>query len=316
MSNFRYRFTVLTPSYNRRHTLERVYQSLQAQSLRDFEWLIIDDGSTDDTRARVQAWQREAPFPVHYHWQENQHKKAAFNRGVRCAQGEWVVVLDSDDSLVPDALRDMAAIIDDIGVAERERYVGVIGLCARPDGSIVGDRFPQDVLDASALDLTYRYRVRGEKSGCLSTTVLRRFPFPESVPGFVPESLVWRAMARAGYRNRFVNQVFRIYYDSSDSLSHQGRTSARHALGLWLLARDTVQECLPWFRHDPLAFLLAAARYTRFWLHSCREHPEMIRQHRLRGVWPRLLVAFMALPGGLLYLRDRWRARRHRQSAR
>src|SRR3546814_14361730 len=98
----------------------------------------------------------------------------------------------------------------------------------------------------------------------MRTAVLRRFPFPEEIPGFVPESLVWRAIARAGYKTRFVNQVFRVYYDSEDSLSRQGRDSARHALGLALLARATVVECPPWLRSDPLEFAKDAASYTRF----------------------------------------------------
>src|SRR3546814_8374382 len=85
MSTWRHLFTVVTPTYNRAHTLERVYSSLREQSFQDFEWVIVDDGSTDNTRAMVMGWQQEANFPIHYMWQKNQHKKTAFNRGVRKA---------------------------------------------------------------------------------------------------------------------------------------------------------------------------------------------------------------------------------------
>lgn len=307
MSTWRHLFTVLTPTYNRAHVLERVYLSLCEQTCQDFEWIVVDDGSTDNTRERVLAWQQESRFPIHYLWQENQHKKTAFNLGVRHACGEWVVALDSDDTLEPNALYGMAQVHDAIPGQDRDQYVGIIGLCARPDGSVVGDMFPADVFDATSLDLNFRYQIGGEKFGCLHTHILLQFPFPENVPGFVPESLVWRAIARAGYLNRFVNQVFRIYYDSPDSLSRQGRDSAQHALGLWLLARDTVVECLPWFRYAPGSFLMAAARYTRFRLHVRKTHRDIVQRHPLRGGLPRALVMLMAPAGLALYLRDRAR---------
>ncbi|MFT0547270.1 glycosyltransferase family 2 protein [Allopusillimonas ginsengisoli] len=308
MSTWRHLFTVVTPTYNRAHTLERLYQSLRDQSFQDFEWVIVDDGSVDNTRTLVMGWQQEASFPIHYMWQNNQHKKTAFNRGVQKASGELVVAIDSDDSLDANALYSMASAWNEISPADRQRYVAITGLCARPDGRIVGDMYPSDVFDATSLDMTFKYRVRGEKFGCLRTDVLRQFPFPEEIAGFVPESLVWRAIARAGYLTRFVNQVFRVYYDSPDSLSHQGRNSQQHALGLWLLARDTVVECLPWFRYRPQAFLMAAARYTRFSMHMRDNHQKQPDGWSLKGFAPHLLVCLMWPVGLLLYVRDRVRS--------
>lgn len=306
MSPHRPLFTVVTPTYNRAHTLGRVYASLCDQTWQDFEWIIVDDGSTDNTRALVLDWQQEARFPIHYVWQKNQHKKTAFNRGVRKASGELVVAIDSDDSLDKDALAAMMSAWYGIPEADRDRYVAITGLCARPDGKIVGDRYPKDIFDATALDMTFKYRVSGEKFGCMRTDVLLKFPFPEEIAGFVPESLVWRAIARAGYITRFVNQVFRVYYDSSDSLSRQ-RDGQQHALGLWLLAQDTVVECLPWFRYRPRAFLMAAARYTRFYLHLRAARLPQPHGRSLRGAASRLLVYAMWPVGALLYMRDRVR---------
>lgn len=300
-------FTVVTPTYNRAHTLGRVYASLRNQVCTDFEWVIVDDGSTDSTRALVMEWQHEARFPIHYVWQKNQHKKTAFNRGVRKAAGQLVVAIDSDDSLDPQALAAMASAWYEIPEIERDRYVAITGLCARPDGSVVGDRYPQDIFDASVLDMTFKYHVSGEKFGCMRTDVLLKFPFPEEIAGFVPESLVWRAIARAGYLTRFVNQVFRIYYDSDDALSRQGSESQQHAMGLWLLAQDTVVECLPWFRYQPKAFLMAAARYTRFSLHLRAASLPRPRGRNLRGMGAKMLVWAMWPVGAALYMRDKAR---------
>src|SRR5690606_23245097 len=142
-----------------------------------------------------------------------------------------------------------------------------------------------------------------EKFGCLSTAVLRQYPFPDELPGFVPESLVWRAMARAGYVTRFVNQVFRVYHDSTDALSHQGKGGSQHALGLWMLAQDTVVHCLSWFCYAPVEFLKAAARYTRFSLHMRRNGQSRPADRRLKGLGATLLVAAMWPAGLALYWR-------------
>ena len=303
---WRYQFTVLTPTYNRADTLQRVYDSLSEQCCQDFEWLIIDDGSTDNTKERVEQWQQKASFAIRYIWQPNQHKKTAFNTGVNHTQGELIVALDSDDSLEPNALNDMARIWREIPVAERDQYAAITGLCKAPDGRIVGDMYPYDQFDANPLDLQFKFAVKGEKFGCLSTQVMRRFPFPDHISGFVPESLVWRSIARAGYKTRFVNQVYRVYYDSADSLSRQGRNNgAQHALGLWLLAHDTVVKSMPWCHYQPLGFLKAAAHYTRFALHMREQSIQKPAGYALQGVAASALIYTMAPVGALLYLRDK-----------
>ncbi len=304
-----YFFTVLTATYNRAHTLERVYLSLCAQQFKDFEWLVIDDGSTDDTRSKIEGWQADSPFPIRYVWQPNQHKKTAFNTGVKEAWGRLIVALDSDDTLLPESLQSMADVWRSIPEDVRSGYIAVTGLCARPDGSIVGDRFPEDVMDATSLDMSFKYHVRGEKFGCMQTQVLKHFPFPEDIDGFVPESMVWRAIAREGYLTRFVNTVFRNYYDSEDSLSQQSALSGeKYALGILLLARDTVVYCLPWFRYQPAAFFMAAARYTRFRMHLKHSGKRVPPAGELQGNLSRLLVSIMFPLGWALYLRDRRRS--------
>src|SRR2546423_7154708 len=96
------RFTVLTATYNRAHLLPRVYESLCAQTFRDFEWVIVDDGSTDGTRELVSSWHED--FPIRYFWKPNGGKHTAVNLGVQEAAGQFIVILDSDDRLIPDTL--------------------------------------------------------------------------------------------------------------------------------------------------------------------------------------------------------------------
>jgi len=303
-----YRFTVLTPTFNRAATLSRVYDSLCRQTLRDFEWVVVDDGSTDNTREVVLAWQARADFPIRYFWQNNQHKKAAFNRGVREARGEFVVALDSDDAMPADALAILDAAWEEIPADRRESYVAVTGLCARPDGSIVGERFPKDPLDATAVEMYFRYRVPGEKFGCMRTDVLRAYPFPQDVAGFVPESLVWWAIARAGFMTRFINRVVRVYHDTPGGLMNSGVSIRNNVQGLYLLAWDMLQHHMDQILHRPREFLLAAARYTRFRLHLQNSGlPTAVSNYRLTNVWAGMLVTLMWPLGYVMYRRDRRR---------
>lgn len=304
-------FTVLTPTHNRAAVISRTFESLQSQTFRAFEWLVIDDGSTDATADVIQACAQRAGFPVRYVRQSHGHKKTAFNLGVRSAAAEMLLVLDDDDELLPDSLERLWATWQDIPVDQRDGYIGVVGLCAGSDMRIVGDRFPRDVMDCTATDMYFLHGVRGEKFGCQRTAVLRDFPYPENIPGFVPESLVWWAIAAQGWRTRFINQVVRTYHQTQVSLSTAGKASGapeRHALGLYLLNWSWVEQQLPYFRHAPLAFALAAARLTRFRLAACRAGQQGLLQQYPVTRWPaRLLVALMAPLGWLMDRRQRRR---------
>lgn len=302
-------FTVLTPTYNRAHTLRRAFDSLVRQTFRDFEWLIVDDGSTDNTREEVEKWIQEAWFPARYLYQEHKHKKGAFNFGVREASGYMLAVLDSDDEFLPHALETFYTTWQEIPEEKRERFVGVTALCVDTDGRVVGDLFPQSPLDASSLDVAYfRWRVKGEKSGCLRVDILRRFPFPEDVEGFVPESVVWDAIARAGYLARYINIPTRVYHDSSDSLSRAADVS-QHAEGLALWMVHALNADLrSHFWHNPLFFVKRAALLTRYHLHM---RDQGIRPKTQLTAWQaKSLVTALYPLGALLYYRDKWRVRR------
>ena len=96
--------TVFTPAYNRAVTLPRLYESLLRQTCFDFEWLIIDDGSSDDTSRLIHSFTGEGKFPVRYVYKENGGKHTAHNLALEEAEGEWFLCVDSDDTLAPDAV--------------------------------------------------------------------------------------------------------------------------------------------------------------------------------------------------------------------
>ena len=130
-------FTVFTPTYNRAATLAGVYSSLQVQTFRNFEWLIVDDGSADGTAALVQEWQAVAEFPIRYFWQPNGGKHRAFNRGVQEARGELFLTLDSDDSCVPEALERLKFYWDALSLGSQEIFSAVTALCSDSNGNVL-----------------------------------------------------------------------------------------------------------------------------------------------------------------------------------
>jgi glycosyltransferase involved in cell wall biosynthesis len=191
-----YTFTVFTPTFNRAHTLGRVYESLRAQSYRDFEWVIVDDGSTDDTPALVASWQDEAELPIRYFRKPNQGKHTAFNQGVREAKGQLFLSLDSDDSCYPQALERFWHHWQSIPEDARPGFAALTALCEDENGNIVGQKYPKDVFDSDSSEIKHRYKVEGEKWGFIRTDILRQFPYPEP-PGvtYVPESVAWIPIA-------------------------------------------------------------------------------------------------------------------------
>ncbi len=298
-------FTVFTPTFNRAHTLSRVHDSLRAQTFRDFEWLVVDDGSTDGTAELVRRWAVSSPFPIRYVYQPNAGKAAATNRGVREARGELFLIADSDDAYVPTALERFHFHWRAIPHAERHRFTGVTALCCDEHGRPIGDRFPRDPTDSDSIEIFYRYRVRGEKWGFHRTAVLREFPFPvEAEARHVPEDVVWRAVARR-YRTRFVNEVLRVYHQGA------GEQLTRIPPRRWAVFRgyDARRLCEDrrWLSVAPLTFYRFAVQYARL----CFLSGEGVRLQvsRLAGLGLHLLWATAAVPGLALAARDRWRER-------
>ncbi|MFO7685767.1 MAG: glycosyltransferase family 2 protein [Desulfobacterales bacterium] len=212
-------FTVFIPTFNRAHTLERALQSIAEQTFRDFEVVIIDDGSTDNTAQLIQKWQKKGDFPIHYHWQENQGKHVAHNRAVERARGFFFVLLDSDDMLHPRALERLKYHWETIPDSVKDRFAGVEGLCIEHDGKVSLDRFPKDVMDSDYLETRKKFNVRGDKKNAIRTDVLRRYPYPQfEGEKHVRDDLIWKRMSRH-FRFRYVNEVVQIIEYLPDGLS-------------------------------------------------------------------------------------------------
>lgn len=202
--------TVFTPAYNRAHLLPNVFESLCKQTFKYFEWVIVDDGSKDDTRSLSLSFsQREGTdFPIRYFYQENGGKHRAINRGVKEARGELFLILDSDDTLPEKSLETINHYYQQI--KDDRSFGGVCGYMAHHDGTIIGRGCDMPVLDANSIDSEYKHQIHGDMCEVFRTSVLKEIPFPD-IPGekFVPEDLVLHRIA-AKYQLRFFHEV--IYY--------------------------------------------------------------------------------------------------------
>jgi len=297
--------TVCTPTYNRALTLPRVFQSLQTQTMREFEWLVVDDGSTDGTRELVERWRSQADFPIQYFWQENQGKHAALNVGIARARGKLFVILDSDDTLPPEALERAWNLWNSIPEEERQRYMGIGGLCAyqADPKKLVTAPYPQDGLDATYVEVSTKYGVWGDRVEFFVTELLRTVaPYPV-FPGekFVPEALLWNRLARK-YRMRFFNEVWKLVEYRQDGL-----TAADSRVPLPIAnpqgARVYFAEfALLWKQMSIPRMFRTYASYVRFSLHS-----RAGVRSTLRDAPSRLLCLLMAPVGAFVYAMDRLR---------
>jgi glycosyltransferase involved in cell wall biosynthesis len=301
--SFAYLFTVFTPTYNRAATLPRVYESLKAQTFRDFEWLIVDDGSTDNTPEIVQKWQTEANFPIRYVHQPNQGKPTACNRGAQEAQGELFLTLDSDDECVPEALARFKYHWENIPESEKPQFSAVTALCKNQYGEIEGDKFARDILDSDCVEMFMRYRPRGEKWGFQRTEVMRQFLFPIT-PGenFVPESVVWLALSRR-YKTRFVNETLRIYHIRDGAQDHLSSLNAKVLWGRAFFYRQVLNDFVDWVLQAPVSLFRCAIMFSRYSF-GLGKGP-VLQFKELHNIRARALLGGSLPLGFLMYLRDR-----------
>lgn len=241
LMNYRLRFTVFTPTYNRLHTLDRLYRSLQRQTFRDFEWVVVDDGSTDGTEQWFHRIQGESDFfQIKYYRVENGGKHRAINKGVKIAEGEMFFIADSDDYLTDDSLEIVDRVEKSIPNEDKKNFAGVCGLDVYQDGTLVGSTFNKSkYLDITCLQAKSN-NICGDRKEVFYTSVLSLFPFPEfDGENFICEGLIWHRMAMQGYILRYFNiPIYIVEYQDSGISSNIDRVYKQSPKG-WAL---TIQE--------------------------------------------------------------------------
>lgn len=167
--------TVFTPSYNRAYTLHKCYESLKRQTSKDFIWLIIDDGSSDNTKDLVDKWIEENYISIRYYYQDNQGMHVAHNTAYKLINTELNVCIDSDDYMTDDAVE---KIIKFWKNNKSDKLAGIAGLDAYTDGSIIGNKFPLNLKSSTVWDMYNKHGVKGDKKFVYRTELTKLYPYP------------------------------------------------------------------------------------------------------------------------------------------
>ena len=288
--------TILTPTYNRAHTLSRLAASLEAQTFRDFEWLIVDDGSTDDTQGVLASLTESATFPLRVTRTPNGGKHRALNRGIPEAHGEWIYIVDSDDYLPAGALKAIAEAIP--AAAAHDGCCGIIGLRGDTKGGCIGSRLPVEPRFQTIIDLSFRRGVTGDKALIFQTDSLLRFPFPEFEGElFLTEAVVWHRMADEGLSLLVVDEIlYECEYQEAGLSDRSLELRVRNPRGNLLYYEEELALGLPMLQR-----LRPAINYMRFALLS-----GIGAEAALKGLATGRLLSGLVLPvAGLMVLRDR-----------
>jgi len=237
------KLTIFTPAYNRAHTLPRTYESLLAQDCKDFIWLIVDDGSSDNTAELVKSWmERDNGFQIRYIYKENGGMHTAHNTAYENINTELNVCIDSDDCLAPGAAGRILAKweeVKDLG------YAGIIGLDSDLDGNLLGKGFPKG-LKETTLSGYYAAGGDGDKKQIYRTDVINRYP---PYPVFEGERYV--ALA---YKYRLIDQDYKLAV-MNEVLCNVEYQADGHGRTMW-------KE----YMRSPKGFA--------FWRKVCMQHPE------------------------------------------
>lgn len=202
--------TVFTPTYNRADYLKRLYNSLINQTFKNFEWLIVDDGSTDNTREVVNGFIEEKRISINYYKTDNGGKHRAINYGLDKAQGKVFAIVDSDDYLELDALDKIKSCVDSIQLVRDRKYAGVAFNRGYDKNRIIGSTFDGEYIDVKNNERKM-YNILGDKFEIYYTDIFKKYKFPVfEGEKFMSEIVVWTRIAKDGYYLRWYNEVLYI----------------------------------------------------------------------------------------------------------
>ncbi|WP_206619358.1 glycosyltransferase family A protein, partial [Aeromonas caviae] len=258
------KYTVFTPAYNRAHTLERCYKSIVEQHEGSLEWLVIDDGSTDNTRPMIDSFINDAKIKIRYIYQENAGKQAAWNRAVQEAHGEFFICLDSDDALVPGSLKKILDIT--LKTKVDEKILGVRAVAIDFCRGVADSEFSVHMCGgvASWFD-EFASRMFGERMDILKTSEIKKYPYPiELGIKFIPEIWFYAVTASDGYKFIYTDEPVSHFYNDHNHMRLSRSSLKMHAKG-HLISRGAMLRYIPMavFLKNPIALLKTIIRFLQ-----------------------------------------------------
>ena len=211
------KFTIFTPTFNRKELLEKLYKSLQKQTYKDFEWLIVDDGSADGTKEKVEEFLSEKKLDIKYYFKENGGKQRAYNFATDKANGELFICLDSDDEYVENGLE---TILKYWKKYEKNNNIAGMGyLSTYPNREVIGSSFPEKEMVSTQFDIYNKYGVKGDKGLMFRTEIIKKYKFPVfDDEKFITEAVVYNRICEK-YKMAYVNEKIEIKEYQEDGLT-------------------------------------------------------------------------------------------------
>ena len=277
----KYRFSVWTATYNRKKLLKRVYNSLLSQTFKDFEWIIIDDGSTDNTEDVVKEFIEDGILKsIRYIKKENGGKHTAWREATKLFIGKYVVTIDSDDYLVPNALEIFDKYWNELeNSSEYNDFWEVKARAIYEDGTLVGRPLSKPIIDAHANEISYKTNLFSDLHGCRKAVVLRNeakvpdsFLYEEHCSNF-QESIRWFRAGRT-FKTRYVEEITEcVTVSTNDRLStssnkHNQRSKTltyNTLVGSFYQLNESREDMLKW-RRQAYYKTIAVLLYTSFCL--------------------------------------------------
>ncbi|WP_318489725.1 glycosyltransferase family 2 protein [Photobacterium leiognathi] len=212
------KITIFTPTYNRSEKLKRLYESLVIQEYSNLEWLIVDDGSSDDTKEVVRQLSLENKIIINYYYQENAGKQVAYNTAIDSAVSDIFICIDSDDYLLIDALNKLTRIFKS-KVINNNSCCGVVFLDSSLNGTIIGTVLPSNVEYCKLYDLYKIHGVCGDKGIAFLTNVIKKYRFPiQESEKFITESLLYNRINQQ-YEFYCLNEILEVRDYQENGLS-------------------------------------------------------------------------------------------------
>jgi glycosyltransferase involved in cell wall biosynthesis len=258
--------SVFTPTYNRANTLYRLFLSLQNQTRKDFEWILINDASTDETDALVERIKSEADFSIHYFKQPvNSGKHKAHNKAMELAKAELFTVVDSDDELELNAISRVLQLWASFPEAEKKTYSGFYLTCKLKKSNYYAPEVNNAINDTNDIDIVYKLKLTGDRWAVRRTDVFKEFPFPENFSGpYYPEGIIWKKIG-AKYRFRIFDEpLYIINYDGEESLMRAFDGWTKDTKYVIEIALDHLNNYFKYFFDAPFLFLQQALYFTVF----------------------------------------------------
>jgi len=209
--------TVITPTYNRVGIIKNVYDSLLNQTNYDFEWIVIDDGSKDNTKEMIDSFIKDKKIKISYFFKQNGGKHTALNLGIKKAKGDYILILDSDDTLLPDAIE---KVIKKWEQYDADKSVACLSfLKVYPNNQTIGKEYNGSDIKSNNIDFRYNQNLLGDMCEVFKTEILKKYPFPVyENERFLSEAIVWNQIA-FDYNTIYINEPIYVADYLTDGLS-------------------------------------------------------------------------------------------------